>query len=635
MAYKQQNFTKGMTLEADHLINIENAIIALEKNLPINYALPYTEWGWKDGLEDSTILKDSISLTNASGTAGIFGHIYTLANSPFEVGQTLYFGIKDLIKDGGNLSVVFLNGATEISRINATKIESPITYMTATIPENTTIMQIRFHGNSWTSITAGKFYISTIEFDENTVFNSYTPSTSTESSIGGEKEYVYVSTSGNDSNTGTYGSPFKTLNGALAKSSNVVIMGGIYPGELVEISNYSYPKINIKGIEGQRVIFNFGTNILVNDGSEILVDGYTKVYKVALATNPYNNTARSVRIYQDYVDDVSTLISDADRLPHQRGRIYRCDSTIIKRVYNTTSNIYFDDYRTALNQIETMGDNQYGWYWWDGYLYFSRPQVSSAEHPIILPKQDARLISCAMTRSQKNQVTLNLNNIEVRYGNVHLGYVANSEIADVLVKYPYVSNGGCFYLYCTSNTRLYHCEAASVTNGEATGDGFNVDTPGDANINTNCMSLYMDSWWSHDNNDDGYSDHDNSDVTIVNSLFEYCGKGGLTPAYGSNDIYDNCICRYNTGGGINVTGNPTTGRKWTSVVANNCLCYGNKYGFWASSSECKIECINCTAHSNSTADYHGTGQIYAHNCFGGSGTKKTGNVTVYTANQLS
>ena len=474
MAYVKQGFTDDVTvLKAEHLEKIEDAIIALEKNLPINYALPYTEWSWKDGLENSVITKDSISLTNTSGTAGLFGHVYTLANTEFVVGQTLYFGIRDLVKDGGNLSIVFLDGGTEINRVNA-NVTSPMTYITVTIPEKTTIMQIRFHGNSWTSITAGKFYISTVEFDENTVFGSYTPSTSTgsSSSSSGEKQYVYVSTTGNDSNNGTYNAPFKTVNGALAKSNNVVIMGGIYPGELVEISNYSYPEINIKGIEGQRVIFNFGTNILVDDGSETLVDGYTKVYKVPLVTNPYNDKAFSVRIYQDYVDDISTLISVEDRLPQQRGRTYRCDSTIIKRVYNSSSNIYFDDYKTALNQIESMDSNKYGWYWWDGYLYFSRPQASSKEHPIILPKRDARFISCAMTRSQKNQVTLNLNNIEVRYGNVHLGYISNSNISDVLVKYPYISNGGCFYLYCTSNTRLYHCEAASVTNGEAIGDGF-------------------------------------------------------------------------------------------------------------------------------------------------------------------
>ena len=133
----------------------------------INYSIPYTKWDWKSNLEGQTINADSFSIDVELGTAIVLGRRMNLSDTPFAVGDTVYFGIRDFARDGGNLSIVFFNGATEISRVNAID-SSPITYLKATVPENTTIIQIRIHGSVVTHVSGGKSYLSTVEFDENT-----------------------------------------------------------------------------------------------------------------------------------------------------------------------------------------------------------------------------------------------------------------------------------------------------------------------------------------------------------------------------------------------------------------------------------------------------------------------------------
>ena len=439
------------------------------------------------------------------------------------------------------------------------------------------------------------------------------------------REPVYVSTTGSDGNDGSYAFPFKTIAHALSVSNNIVLFAGTYSGETISIDGYDYGEISIKGQEAQSVIINFGSTFLVDDGSERKEDGYEKVYSVTCPTFPFAEGATKARMYQDYVPDASTEISASDRHPLQRGRQYRCDSTIIKQC-------------NSIAAIDALPSGQYGFYWNNGTMYFSRPQTSSASHPIVIPQRDTYFINQYLYRTDKKQCKIVLNNIEVRYACIHLSYSANHEISDVSVKYPYVSVGGCFFLYNVTNCELNRCEACSVTSGAAIGDGFNVDTD-DTVGNSTAVSLTarLVDCWSHDNNDDGYSDHERSEVTLLHSLFEYNGKGGITPAYGANDIVIDCVSRYNAGAGILSTGNPTenTGRKKTTVYAEGCVCYGQVNGFYAPETETIIQAVNCISYGN-TIGYNGTsGHIYAVNCKSNDTNAKSGNVTIQTVNDLA
>lgn len=137
-----------------------------------NYALPYTSWNWVSGFGDAlTRTADSFSWTVPEGTAVVLGHKYALSDTPFKIGDTVYFGIRNLVKTGGNFSLCFFKADnTEITpRLNAT-ITSPISYLTKEIPAETSRIEIRLHGSTMTSCSGGKAYLSTVPFDENTVW---------------------------------------------------------------------------------------------------------------------------------------------------------------------------------------------------------------------------------------------------------------------------------------------------------------------------------------------------------------------------------------------------------------------------------------------------------------------------------
>ena len=442
------------------------------------------------------------------------------------------------------------------------------------------------------------------------------------------KNNVYVSPNGNDDNTGTLASPVKTIAQALNLSNRVIMLEGTYQGETIVPMDYNYEEISIKAEEAHKVVINFATNILVNDGSEILHSG--NVYKVECQTFPFAEGATHARMWQDYVNDPFTLIPLADRHPLQRGKTHRCDSTLIEQC-------------ASIAAIEALPENKFGFYWENGYMYFSRPQQSSASHPIVIPTRGASLINMNGNKNLKKQIKINLNNLEIRYGGICLSYTSNCKIADVACKYNYAQQGyqgGCFYLYAVTNCELIRCEAAGVTDGNSVGDGFNVDTAGTADDATcKSLSLRMVDCWAHDIHDDGYSDHDNSEVTIDGGLFEYCGKGGLTPAYGSNDVIRDAICRYNDGAGILCCGNPDVQRVNTNVYAINCICYGQKFGLRAgqasSETQCQIHAYNCMTFGNSNAGYYAAaGHIFCFNCTSDDINKKVGNVTVQNAELL-
>ena len=81
----------------------------------------------------------------------------------------------------------------------------------------------------------------------------------------------------------------------------------------------------------------------------------------------------------------------------------------------------------------------------------------------------------------------------------------------------------------------------------------------------------MTDCWSHDNYDDGYSDHLNNEGTIDGGLFEY-NDGGITTSYGSKDVIRNVYSRNNTDGGIIIFGSSSEG---TEALVQNCICENN------------------------------------------------------------
>ena len=170
------------------------------------------------------------------------------------------------------------------------------------------------------------------------------------------------------------------------------------------------------------------------------------------------------------------------------------------------------------------------------------------------------------------------------------------ELVDCAAKY--VSNNGAFVYDNTLDVRFVRCEAARCKSSN--GDGFNghSSTEGDAFAKTTTCTLI--DCWAHDNYDDGYSDHERSETTIIGGLYEYNGKAGVTPSYGSHCTGYNIISRKNINGFF-YTGivAQSEGGKYGQATFNNCIAESNREdGFRLSGTGNNMLLIDCISMNN-------------------------------------
>ena len=426
---------------------------------------------------------------------------------------------------------------------------------------------------------------------------------------------IFISPTGNDNNAGTLSSPKATLESALSLSPDeIVCLPGSYYNQKINVSLSKKPYIKVRAYSGDRVIFKNGTNLNIN-GKETKVSGYTKVYSA-----PCSTSISRKYLFQDSTDDISTEISSTERMPHQRGKFYRCDCTKIEKCSA-------DSLNSALQEIESS--SVYKYYWSGNTLYFSRP-ASSSGNPIFMP------ISDPFIQGATKEHSIELLSLEMRYMSLNLHGFGAAKIVDTAVKY--VVGAGCICWDNSTNVELIRCEAASCfMDTSTTGDGFNAhsDMTISSDLSAKRATAMLIECWSHDNADDGYSDHEGCEVTIIGGLFEYNGKAGITPSYGTHcichDVYSrrnytgfyytgmqidngnggqlicyNCVAENNTRGGqkcgFRIDSNTNT------AILINCKSINNAYGYYASSG--KMILLDCRAKNNTSgAKYQSSNNI--------------------------
>lgn len=423
---------------------------------------------------------------------------------------------------------------------------------------------------------------------------------------------LYVSPNGNDSNDGSMPLPKKTVDGALlAGAKTVILMGGIYTDSQIKLTLSAHDKITIKGREGEKVIFKKSDSLITDSGDETAVAGYSNVWSIPLNTSPYSSNTGHC-LFFDGCADVTTAINPSDAHPLEKGLYYRCDCT--KSVCTTAATL-----SDALDEIDAS--DSYKWFY-DSVgkvLYFNRP-ASTATYPL----HKCSVYKYFVTVKDKSLV---LSNIEFRYGIVGLTELNIAEVYNCASKYVYGAGG---FVYDDSVSVLFdHCEAARVYLPGSGGDGFNGHTSGsDSTIIYSQVTLRE--CWSHDNNDDGYSDHDYAEATIDGGLFEYNGKGGVTPSYGSHCVAKNVLSRYNKHGffypgpvhegnggqlmcyccvSIGHKANEGDGYVVTGagdkMILVNCKSINDRYAFNCASG-CYMDIIDCGT-TESTSVYNGAG----------------------------
>lgn len=472
-------------------------------------------------------------------------------------------------------------------------------------------------GTTKTITPTKNYYGFTIFYGSKTIATSANVLFETPTTGGmGLPDVVYVdAVNGDDTNPGTTeGAALATFAAAFSKTgvdTTIILIGD------------TTERLNIKTKSNQRSVRLIGKRGLVNRiicGTKIdsgtLVAGTTNVYQTPLSS--FSTVAR-FQLFQHEVFDESTLIPDNERHPLQRGKTYRCDSTKITRV-------------GSLDAVKTS----------EGYTFFYdthaqmlyvkiKEGTTLAANPVYIPGGSGIF-------GNDGSVAFEMVNIECWYGSILLRSCHGGRAIDCAAKYAL--GDGAWSWDAAIGVELIRCEAARALSDSTTGDGFNAhSTTTDPALAKHTVATMIDCW-GHDNNDNGYSDHERCETTIIGGLFEYNVRGGITTAYGGHDTIYNAYCRKQVDNGIALvrSAKAEEGGRGSQIFAIGCICENNKVNYYVSGDKSGTDenfgkFVNCVSLNARYGYFCGTNaRIELNNCTdSGSSTAKSGNVIVNNA----
>lgn len=472
-------------------------------------------------------------------------------------------------------------------------------------------------GTTKTITPTQNYYGFTIFYGSKTIATSANVLFETPTTGGmGLPDVVYVdAVNGDDTNPGTTeGAALATFAAAFSKTgvdTTIILIGD------------TTERLNIKTKSNQRSVRLIGKRGLVNRiicGTKIdsgtLVAGTTNVYQTPLSS--FSTVAR-FQLFQHEVFDESTLIPDNERHPLQRGKTYRCDSTKITRV-------------TSLDAVKTS----------EGYTFFYdthaqmlyvkiKEGTTLAANPVYIPGGSGIF-------GNDGSVAFEMVNIECWYGSILLRSCHGGRAIDCAAKYAL--GDGAWSWDAAIGVELIRCEAARALSDSTTGNGFNADsTTTDPALAKHTVATMIDCW-GHDNNENGYSDHERCETTIIGGLFEYNVRGGITTAYGGHDTIYNAYCRKQIDNGIALvkSAKAEEGGRGSQIFAIGCICENNKVNYYVSGDKSGTDenfgkFVNCVSLNAHYGYFCGTNaRIELNNCTdSGSSTAKSGNVIVNNA----
>lgn len=595
------------------------------KDIPIktiNYAPYYNEFNLQSSAMNVVKTRTTLSYTvkNAEVDA-VVGYDFNLVDSPFDIGDVIGYGADNVVVSSARTAVmycIFYNDSAEISRLSLQLRAGGFCTHSGTIPENTTRILIRFQiGGAGAAISVGDNYLTKGEINKLSEWERQSIKHGTTVNTTAAAAVVYVdAVNGRDTNPGT------TESAALATFAAAFSKTGV--DTTIILIGDTTERLNIKTKSNQRSVRLIGKRGLVNRiicGTKIdtgtLVEGTTNVYQTPL---PSFSEAAQFQLFQHEVFDENTLIPNDERHPLQRGKTYRCDSTKITRV-------------TSLEEVKTS-DGYTFYYDTDAQMLYVKIKEGTtlAANPVYIPGGSG-------IAGNDGSVAFEMVNIEVWYGSVSLRFCHGGRAIDCAAKYAL--GGGAWSWEAAIGVELIRCEAARAFSGSSTGDGFNVhSTTTDPALAKHTVATMIDCW-SHDNNDDGYSDHERCETTIIGGLFEYNVKAGLTPAYGCHDTIYNAYCRKQVNNGIALVGSATAaeGGRGSQIFVIGCICENNKNNFYVSGDKSGKDenfgkFVNCISLNGTQYGYlcGANARIELNNCTdSGSPTAKNGNIVVNNA----
>lgn len=582
----------------------------------INYAPYYPNFKKALLPNDMSVLISSNNRAKISSDTGakVFGFQVKLEDTPFAEGDWITIRVKDVILNSGNGFLMLLFYDANENRLGALGSVSLTTSdyleLYKEIPQGTDLIVARFQSSGTLDAEVGEFIFTKNNIKGNNIKWIRNEIISGSASSSNSQTVFVDGDLGDDSNNGTKQMPLKTLTEAVRKTgdnANIIISGNVYD------------RLNIKEKDSQKTIRIVGeqgkvNRIILGQKIESATLVQDNIYQYSIGSFPSDST--SYCLWQHDIKDSRTAIAETEKHPLQRGKTYRLDSTKLSRVSS------LDEVKSSSNPVFYHDSN-------NGILYFRIVEGSSlADNPIFLPTPDAAIYG------NDGSVKLEMVNIEVWYSNMDLTGCDGAILTECAVKFGV--NGGFSWKDC-NGIQFIRCEACGTHDYDNNyGDGFSVGSTISEPTTSKCATAVMYDCWSHDNHDDGYSDHLNNETTIDGGLFEY-NDGGVTTSYGSKDIVRNVYARNNTEAGITVYGGSAEG---TEAFVSNCICENNSpYNYSVvngGARKTKGTFVNCISINAGNTGYYASGsnvEMTVINCYdNGSPNAKSANVSSKNSN---
>ena len=395
-------------------------------------------------------------------------------------------------------------------------------------------------------------------------------------------KYGYVSPTGSDDNIGTSDKPYATVSKAIADGCrDILLYGGIYE-QTIQLPESGTIKI-APAVATEIPVF-VDPNRLKITGAEIHTGN---VYVVDTSFRVLVDTPM---IFQDDIPGVTTLITDAERMPQQRGKEYRCSDTMIRKCTAITLS-------DAITEMQEAESYKFFYDSTNNKLYFTSPNTDFVTHPIVC-SSDGKLFE-GISKS----VTLHVSGIECKYMRFDISNTVNSIISNCKCSGAYANALGQFVYDDALNAHFINCEAC-MSHGASNGDGFNSHSTNSGDTFAHQSGVVLENCWSHDNMDDGWSDHSRGETTIIGGLYEYNGKGGITPSYGTHCVCHDVYSRYNYNG-FNYVANANDGGQGGQLICYNCVAEENTrgssadgYGFVTKGEDSSLTLVSCKSIKN-------------------------------------
>jgi hypothetical protein len=466
---------------------------------------------------------------------------------------------------------------------------------------NEPIRNITFMAATNTSVSTGKTATwADIMIEEGDNRSAYQPYSTTAVDLYARQkarsnEHVFVSATGDDdTGTGSLENPFATINRALQSGvSKIFVAGGKYR-QTIDCSFLKTNELKICRLTPTSIVEFIAPNALIAT-SETKVEGYSKVYSVP-CDKVFNDN--NIFIFQDGINDANTLINASERHPLQGGYEYRCHDTVIERI---NASITLTD---ALDTIDTS--DAYLWYHdtANSVLYYSRPNPVSENNPL------CGSFNIGIFSNLGNDKTIEIDGINVKYmcmnlNSVHKAVVRNCKVSNVY-------GAGCYTYNLCQNAVFENCEAARAFTG-TNGDGFNAHGAITGDVWAKQTHGMLLNCWSHDNRDDGFSDHERCESLIIGGLYEYNRYGGgIVPSTGSHTECYNVYARKNGEAGFAYMNDTSSeeGGVGGQMICHDCVAESNiiweghtQAGFKVTSNNNIGIFINCKSIGQDNAYY--------------------------------